>query len=80
MKKDRFSSLSFVIRRIPSSFRRKPESRGVGRGNVARRLVLRSRQAANQPYSQAPVQKARQPVPRFFIPWCAAASRDERLL
>ena len=32
------------------------------------RLVLRSRQAANQPYSRAIVQKTRHPVPRFSYP------------
>ena len=69
-----------------SSFRRKPESRGVGRGecsaveDFARRGVCpplgRRRGVAE---SAVPIRRPK-PQLQLFIPWCAGPCRHERLL
>ena len=80
----------FVIPAPQSSFRRRPESRGVGRGKPTRRwkkptrrptifiLLCGLRKAMVIP-AKAGIQ-GEESVPRVFIPWCAGTSRHGRLV
>ncbi len=70
-----------------SSFRRRPESRGAGKGNVARSKTTRgeghfprSGQTGNQSWSRSTVEKTRHPVAPISIPPCAGHCRHQRPL
>ena len=69
-----------------SSFRRRPESRGVGRGECSA-VEDFARRGACPPLgpgrgvaeSAVPIRRTK-PQLQLFIPWCASASRHERLV
>ena len=76
---DRCGSLSFAIRPFVnpaphSSFRRRPESRGVGRGECSAGACPPLGSGWGVAESAAPI-RCTKPQLRLFIPWCAGASR-----
>ena len=75
----RHSRHSFVNPAPHSSFRRRPESRGAGRGECSAGACPPLGSGWGVAESAVPI-RCTKPQIRFFITWCAGASRDERLL
>ena len=62
-----------------SSFRRRPESRGVGRGECSAGACPPLGRRRGVAESAVPIRRTK-PQLQLFIPWCADANRHERLL
>ena len=73
------SIFRIVIPAPHSSFRRRPESRGAGRGKCSAGACPPLGSAWGLAESAVPIRRTK-PQLRLFIPWCAGASRHEQLV